>query len=119
MSPPTGARATSRICSAMRGSWSMRTCRSWASSTRRLVRVTAVTVADRRVRCSAATSPKKCPAPKPHALVLELDLHVSGRDEVHGMRGLAAPDDNVPDLHLLRVQEPHDIGDLRCLKFRK
>jgi hypothetical protein len=60
---------------------------------------------------------KKMPSTEPNALVLELDLHFSGRDEIHGMRGLAAPGDDVAGLDLLRVQQPHDIGDIGCLKF--
>src|SRR5262249_29975907 len=118
-SPPTRTRATSRICSAMRGSRSMRTCRSWASSTSRLVRVSAVTVADLRVRRSAATSPKIMTGAEPDALVLELDLHFSSRDEVHGMSRLAALGDDVSGLDLLRAQEPHDVGDIRRLQFRE
>src|SRR5262245_54157838 len=113
ISPPNRLRATSRIRSAMRGSRSMRTWRSWASSMSRLVRVTAVTVADLRVRRSALTSPKTWP----DALVRELDFHCSGRDEIHGMRGLAASGDNVPGLELLRVQQADDIGDIHCLQF--
>jgi hypothetical protein len=54
---------------------------------------------------------------EPNALVLELDLHFSGRDEIHGMSALAALGDNVSSLDLLRAQKPHDVGDIRCLKF--
>src|SRR6516165_9996714 len=51
---------------------------------------------------------------EPNALVLELDLHFSGRHEIHGMSGLAALGDNVASLDLLRAQEPHDVGDIRA-----
>src|SRR5262249_37312 len=62
---------------------------------------------------------EEMPSTEPHALVLELDLHFTGGDEVHGMRGLAAPDNDVPRLDLLRVQQPHDVGDLGRLKVRE
>ncbi len=54
---------------------------------------------------------------QPNALVLELNLHFSASDEIHGMSGLAALGDNVSSLDLLRAQEPHDVGDIRCLKL--
>jgi len=54
---------------------------------------------------------------EPDAFVLELDLHFSSGDEVHGMSGLAALGNDVSSLDLLRAQEPHDVGDIRCLKF--
>src|SRR5262249_49523567 len=87
LSPPNRARATSRMRSAMRGSRSMRTWRSWASSINRLVRVTAVTVADRRVRRLA----EEMTGTQPNTFVLELNLYFPRGDEIHGMRGLAAP----------------------------
>src|SRR5439155_4530510 len=62
---------------------------------------------------------EEMPGAQPNALVLELDLHFSGRDEIHGMTGLAALGDNVARLDLLRAQQPHDVGDLRRLKFRE
>jgi hypothetical protein len=55
--------------------------------------------------------------PHANAIVLELDFHLSGCDEIHGMRGLAAPGDNIAGLDLLRVQQPHDAGDIGCLQF--
>ena len=62
---------------------------------------------------------EEMPGAEPHAFAFEFDLHFSGRNEVHGMRGLATPDNNISWLDLLRVQEPHDVGDLHRLKFRE
>ena len=52
---------------------------------------------------------------EPNALVLELNLHFSGGDEIHGMSGLASLGDDVSSLHPLRAQQPHDVGDIRGL----
>ena len=38
---------------------------------------------------------------EPNAFVLELNLHFSGRDEIHGMSGFAALGDDVAGLELL------------------
>src|SRR4029077_14638711 len=103
-SPHRRVRATSWIRSAMRVSRSIRTRRSWASSTSRLVRVTAVTVADRRVRRSAANLAEEMTGTEPNTLVLELDFHLSIRDEIHGMGELAAPGDDLAGFDLLRMQ---------------
>ena len=54
---------------------------------------------------------------QPNTFVLELDLHFPGGDEVHGMRGLTAPGDDIAGLGLLCVQQPHDVGNIRCLQF--
>src|SRR5689334_5278288 len=64
----------------------------------------------RAMQCRHLT--EEMPGAEPNALLLEFDFYFSRRDEVHGMGGLAAPDNNVSWLDLLRVQEPHDIGDL-------
>ena len=60
---PTRSSTTSLMRSAMRRSRCISACKSCASSPSRLVRVTAVTVAVRRVRRSNATSPKNWPTP--------------------------------------------------------
>src|SRR6516165_3517401 len=49
---------------------------------------------------------------EPNALMLELDLHFSGGDKIHGVSGLAALGDDVSSLDPLRAQEPHDIADI-------
>ena len=56
---------------------------------------------------------------EPNALLLELDFHFSFRDEIHGMGELAASGDHVTGFDLLRVQQPHDVGDFGCLEFRE
>ncbi len=50
------------------------------------MRVTAITVAERLVRCSTAISPKKWPTPRGHACA-QLDLDFAGCDEIHRMAG--------------------------------
>ena len=65
-------------------------------------------------RCDLA---EEMTGPQPNTLVLELDFHFSGCDEIHRMRGLAAPGDNIAGLDLLRMQQPHDVGDIGCFQF--
>src|SRR5262249_17687925 len=97
-SPPTRTRATSRICSAMRGSRSMRTCRSWG------IEHEQACSRERGTGRGSARPPQRrdfaeeMTGAEPDALVLELDLHFSSRDEVHGMSGLAALGDDVSGL---------------------
>ena len=49
---------------------------------------------------------------EPNAVVRQFDFHFAGRDEIHRMPLFSLPNDHVTGVERLRLQKPHDVGNL-------